>query len=235
MLFELEDSLVYTRHGKRPRIRLARPHGARLLARLTPCQVSGYPGATHQSFPDFEAAKVGRAGPRIGRLLTLFRILQGWAKILHPSPLIEGVTNARIDLFITVEVGKDEQQSKAKRSEPSIDNTGKTHPPQMLRIEPPKPTDPPLSTQQSMVLDRILKGENFFFTGSAGTGKSVLLRAIIKAFGEKAAAAQKELYQKRGSEDAGYLEGQPIVGRLDASGVQRWKYGVTASTGMAAM
>lgn len=40
---------------------------------------------------------------------------------------------------------------------------------------------PPLSTQQQQVLDRILNGENIFFTGAAGTGKSHLFRAIIKA------------------------------------------------------
>lgn len=40
---------------------------------------------------------------------------------------------------------------------------------------------PPLSPQQQEVLDRILKGENIFFTGAAGTGKSHLFRAIIKA------------------------------------------------------
>lgn len=40
---------------------------------------------------------------------------------------------------------------------------------------------PPLSPQQQQVLDRILKGENIFFTGAAGTGKSYLFRAIIKS------------------------------------------------------
>ena len=38
-----------------------------------------------------------------------------------------------------------------------------------------------LSPQQKEVLDRILRGENIFFTGAAGTGKSHLFRAIIKA------------------------------------------------------
>lgn len=40
--------------------------------------------------------------------------------------------------------------------------------------------DPPLSEQQRDVLRRCMKGESIFFTGSAGTGKSVLLRALIK-------------------------------------------------------
>lgn len=36
-----------------------------------------------------------------------------------------------------------------------------------------------LSKEQLAVFDRVKKGENIFFTGSAGTGKSVLLREII--------------------------------------------------------
>ncbi|KAA1082751.1 hypothetical protein PGT21_050071 [Puccinia graminis f. sp. tritici] len=38
-----------------------------------------------------------------------------------------------------------------------------------------------LSPEQQSVLDLVLKGESIFFTGSAGTGKSVLLRHIIAA------------------------------------------------------
>jgi ATP-dependent DNA helicase PIF1 len=38
-----------------------------------------------------------------------------------------------------------------------------------------------LSPEQQNVLDCVLKGESMFFTGSAGTGKSVLLRHIIAA------------------------------------------------------
>ena len=47
----------------------------------------------------------------------------------------------------------------------------------------PVPADPEpiLSPEQTAVLNRALAGESIFFTGSAGTGKSVLLRAIIRA------------------------------------------------------
>ncbi len=38
-----------------------------------------------------------------------------------------------------------------------------------------------LSDEQRAVLQRVLSGENVFFTGGAGTGKSVLLRAIVDA------------------------------------------------------
>lgn len=44
-----------------------------------------------------------------------------------------------------------------------------------------KVQDPILSAQQQDIVDRVLAGENIFFTGSAGTGKSVVLRAIIRA------------------------------------------------------
>ncbi|KAF8446329.1 DNA helicase Pif1 like protein, partial [Boletus edulis BED1] len=40
-----------------------------------------------------------------------------------------------------------------------------------------------LSEEQRTVLEMVKGGENVFFTGSAGTGKSVLLRAIIDACG----------------------------------------------------
>ncbi|KAF8583378.1 hypothetical protein K439DRAFT_1245949, partial [Ramaria rubella] len=36
-----------------------------------------------------------------------------------------------------------------------------------------------LSTEQQRVVQAILRGKSFFFTGSAGTGKSVLLRHVI--------------------------------------------------------
>ncbi|CAE6357434.1 unnamed protein product [Rhizoctonia solani] len=42
-----------------------------------------------------------------------------------------------------------------------------------------------LSEEQKHILDLVLQGESLFFTGSAGTGKSVLLRNIIKTLRER--------------------------------------------------
>ncbi|KAI0063189.1 hypothetical protein BV25DRAFT_458272 [Artomyces pyxidatus] len=39
-----------------------------------------------------------------------------------------------------------------------------------------------LSPEQQGILERVKRGENVFFTGSAGTGKSVLLKEIIRHF-----------------------------------------------------
>ncbi|KAJ7785925.1 PIF1-like helicase-domain-containing protein [Mycena metata] len=40
-----------------------------------------------------------------------------------------------------------------------------------------------LSAEQQAVLERVIRGQSTFFSGSAGTGKSVLLRAIINQLG----------------------------------------------------
>jgi len=42
-----------------------------------------------------------------------------------------------------------------------------------------------LSDEQKNVLELVLTGTNVFYTGSAGTGKSVLLREIIKSLHKK--------------------------------------------------
>ncbi|CCA69121.1 related to PIF1-DNA helicase involved in mitochondrial DNA repair and telomere length control [Serendipita indica DSM 11827] len=47
-----------------------------------------------------------------------------------------------------------------------------------------------LSTQQKNILSVVMEGKNVFFTGSAGTGKSVLLRRIIKELRSKYSKSQ---------------------------------------------
>lgn len=96
--------------------------------------------------------------------------------------------------------------------------------------------DPPLTAQQSQILDKILAGENFFFTGSAGTGKSVLLRAIIKAFRQREQEAKQDANIRENEHVQAYLRGDAVSDMSRSNDrVERWKLGVTASTGMAAV
>lgn len=76
-----------------------------------------------------------------------------------------------------------------------------------------------------------------FFTGSAGTGKSVLIRAIAREFQkhfEEEKAKRLEDFNNgrrpKRSRSSRAQNGQDVEVR-----VQRWKLGVTASTGMAAL
>jgi Cdc6-like AAA superfamily ATPase len=100
--------------------------------------------------------------------------------------------------------------------------------------EPAASHDPPLSPEQERILGRIIAGEDFFFTGSAGTGKSVLLRAIIRSFKERH-NAEKVQRQRRVAEVLGDLMRLKEDDWVDEKDVERWKLGVTASTGMAAV
>lgn len=90
-----------------------------------------------------------------------------------------------------------------------------------------------LSQQQQTILQKILAGENYFFTGSAGTGKSVLLRAIIDAFKRKVMESRRDHHafvDKRWQE---YLQNGAQADAHQEDPVLRWNLGVTASTGMA--
>lgn len=65
--------------------------------------------------------------------------------------------------------------------QPVIKKSSRSSSPEVTVEAQPVDEPPLLSPQQQEVLDRILRGENIFFTGAAGTGKSHLFRAIIKA------------------------------------------------------
>jgi hypothetical protein len=104
----------------------------------------------------------------------------------------------------------------------------------------PEPEIPTLSKSQQEILDTVLDGKSVLIHGSAGTGKSVLIRAIKKAF-EDRYEADNPLEPKRDPIDARVLGNYP---RMQMSAQDRvahplpekkWKLRVTASTGMAAV
>jgi Cdc6-like AAA superfamily ATPase len=158
---------------------------------------------------------------------------QGWAGLLDPSsaPDIDHLdTTSPIHRKIKLESKED--VSAVAPVDPLLIINGS--PPRSAPPHRVQPSEPILSEQQNRILQKILAGDNFFFTGSAGTGKSVLLRAIIKAFGEKAISERLKVVHDidvyMGGNVAEVAAGWGIDKR-----VQRWKLGITASTGMAAM
>jgi len=107
-------------------------------------------------------------------------------------------------------------------------------------IRDPEPEIPTLSKSQQEILETVLSGKSVLIHGSAGTGKSVLIRAIKKAFEERY-EADNPLEPRRDPIDAGMLCN---IARMQMSAKDRvaqplpekkWKLRVTASTGMAAV
>jgi hypothetical protein len=74
-------------------------------------------------------------------------------------------------------------QPESQPSDLSSEGSSLTSAVQLTRVIPavlPSVPTIQLSPEQQQVLNRIKAGQSVFFTGSAGTGKSVLLREIIK-------------------------------------------------------
>lgn len=97
---------------------------------------------------------------------------------------ISPVTNGELDSAFRKANGKSTETTPsplAKRKR-SIDRTSMDKAPaaKKLYASSPVPNDP-LDVEQKDVLDACLSGRNVFFTGSAGTGKSYLLKKIIGA------------------------------------------------------
>lgn len=134
----------------------------------------------------------------------------------------------------SVIVGPDEKKVKTEVDQVVVVPSSPIEDTQEIKpVIPETDPEPVLSAQQQTILKKIIDGKNYFFTGSAGTGKSVLLRAIIKAFRDRAGEGQADRAAMMEKQWQTYLEagarGVPPV--IDV--VNRWQLGVTASTGMA--
>lgn len=85
--------------------------------------------------------------------------------------------------------------SSAAQAVASLPSPKPTKPP--VQAPPSQPTDttsapassPTLSAEQQAVIDCALTGQSLFFTGSAGTGKSFVLRTLVKALKAKHGAS----------------------------------------------
>ncbi|KAJ8956730.1 hypothetical protein NQ318_014086 [Aromia moschata] len=99
----------------------------------------------------------------------------------HQYEEVSPVTNSEIDkarakISKSTETTPSPQASKKRKLE--RDSTTKPPAAKKLYSSSPIPNEP-LDIEQQEVLDACLQGQNVFFTGSAGTGKSYLLRRII--------------------------------------------------------
>uniref|UniRef100_A0A8D0GMW6 ATP-dependent DNA helicase PIF1 n=1 Tax=Sphenodon punctatus TaxID=8508 RepID=A0A8D0GMW6_SPHPU len=74
---------------------------------------------------------------------------------------------------------------KRARTESAADGQSVERPPALLPLRSPVR----LSQEQSVVLSAVLSGKNVFFTGSAGTGKSYLLKRIVGSLPPKSTFA----------------------------------------------
>jgi len=97
----------------------------------------------------------------------------------------------------------------------------------------PEPEMPTLSKSQQKILDTVIAGKSVLIHGSAGTGKSVLIRAIKKAFEARYEADHPS--ERRPGPD--FIRMNMTAKDRVASPLpeKRWKLRVTASTGLAAV
>ncbi|KAF5336912.1 hypothetical protein D9611_003448 [Ephemerocybe angulata] len=151
-------------------------------------EVSRYQGAVHKSFPTRKGAEEW-----LGR---------------HPQSKTRQTISIPREIIV-VSDSDDDEPPKQKKKKPEvivIDSDSEDEPMPLVQPSPmnpvppgkistalamssmppataPPPVRPVLSPEQQAVLDKVIKGQSVFFTGSAGTGKSVLLREIIEQCG----------------------------------------------------
>ncbi|BEJ16842.1 hypothetical protein CspHIS471_0602430 [Cutaneotrichosporon sp. HIS471] len=143
-------------------------------------QINGFPGALHRAFKsETEANAYLNASAR------------PQSTVVDLS--VESDTESVIDLTSPGKARNSPYARVANESPPSrmtqlaheyreyIDPPVASSPETFPMLEEQPNLDPPLSEQQQDILKRCMAGDNIFFTGSAGTGKSVLLRALIRS------------------------------------------------------
>ncbi|KAF9066065.1 hypothetical protein BDP27DRAFT_1056128 [Rhodocollybia butyracea] len=135
-------------------------------------QGKGFPGAKHRGFVTYQEAQnwIVSAG---------YRVLSGSdseIEIVSTGPAPNHTSTERKQKA-PVYVLSDDSDIEIIDPPPSTSTT--MSPSTLLN---PKSTDIVLSAEQRGVLGKVKRGESVFFTGSAGTGKSVLLREIIRHF-----------------------------------------------------
>ncbi|TFY61108.1 hypothetical protein EVG20_g7185 [Dentipellis fragilis] len=146
-------------------------------------EVSRHPGAIHKSFTSRIAAEQWLA-PALSRLGSSS---QETGDSNDPELTSQDGESVYEDACqsLTGTPGPSSQPMEVSESNVPKDTvlpTASLEPPATADPVPePEPEEIVLSSEQKAILELVKSGRNVFFTGSAGTGKSVLLRAIIQA------------------------------------------------------
>ncbi|KAJ8703095.1 hypothetical protein PTI98_001748 [Pleurotus ostreatus] len=140
--------------------------GSLLFQRQCKANTAGFPGSTHKSFPSRREA-------------------EDWLKVPVPYAQAAPKTLSGTQRFHPITAGRRHLGSIPPRATPSTapdEGESVDFDADVIPLEPQTP-DVKLSPEQAAVLNKVKSGKSIFFTGSAGTGKSVLLREIIRTLG----------------------------------------------------
>ena len=77
-----------------------------------------------------------------------------------------------------------QEQIKNNTNDKGVDGAAVQTPPSIV-VTPPTNEEPPLSPSQQRAFESVMHGQNVFITGNAGSGKSFLIKRIIKALSER--------------------------------------------------